>query len=76
MIQESPYEYIEHKLGVQGRYIYSDKDSDSKSLCLISYSGLNKRISRGATIQLRLGGGSSSPMLVSLIRFLIHGRML
>jgi hypothetical protein len=68
MKKESPYEYHNNVLGVQGRFLFAgDKryEAHEDSLCLISYSGLAKRIEREATAKLRDGGGAESPMLVS-----------
>lgn len=67
MCKESPYEYHEGKLGVQGRFIYSsDKicEAHEDSLCLISYKGLASRIDRGNIIKIR-PQAPNTPMLVS-----------
>lgn len=63
MIQESPYEYHNNKLGVQGRYIFSGPNSSSDSLCLIGERGLQQRISRGGCLRLR-ENAPNTPMLV------------
>jgi hypothetical protein len=65
MRKESPYEYFEGKLGVQGRFLISNRNAHSDSLRLITFQGLNARIQRGATTQLRPGRGFESPMLIS-----------
>lgn len=63
MIQESPYEYHNNKLGVQGRYIFSGSNAASDSLCLIGERGLQQRISRGGCLRLR-ENAPNTPMLV------------
>lgn len=63
MCKESPYEYYEGKLGVQGRFLFSGKDSHSNSLQLITYIGLAKKIERGNIHKLR-SQAPNTPMLV------------
>ena len=65
MKKESPYEYQNNTLGVQGRFLISNENKHEDSLCLITGSGLRKRIERGAITKLRDGGGLDTPMLVS-----------
>lgn len=67
MKKESPYEYHNNTLGVQGRFLfYGDKryEAHEDSLCLISYSGFVKKIDRGQITRLRVTA-ENAPMLVS-----------
>lgn len=64
MSKESPYEYHEGKLGVQGRFLFSGKNAHSDSLSLISESGIQKKIERGNIVKLR-SGCLNTQMLVS-----------
>lgn len=64
MCKESPYEYYENKLGIQGRFLISDKNVHPESLCLIGERGLQKKIERGQIVKLRITA-ANSPLLVS-----------
>jgi hypothetical protein len=64
MCKESPYEYYENRLGVQGRFLFSGKDAHSDSLCLIGERGFRSKIERGQIIRLR-SQAPNMPMLVS-----------
>lgn len=64
MCKESPYEYHEGKIGVQGRFLFSGKDAHPDSLCLIGVRGLQLKIERGQIIKIR-PQAANMPMLVS-----------
>lgn len=67
MKKESPYEYHNNVLGVQGRFLFTGNktnDSHPDTLGLITYIGFAKKIERGQIIRIRLQG-RNTPMLVS-----------
>lgn len=64
MCKESPYEYYEKRLGVQGRFLFSGKDAHPDSLCLIGVRGLQLKIERAQIIKIRTQA-PNTPMLVS-----------
>ncbi|MFV0398803.1 MAG: hypothetical protein ACK5JU_12460, partial [Bacteroidales bacterium] len=64
MAKETPYEYHEGKLGIQGRFLFSDENADPNSLCLISARGFRKKIEREQIVKLR-EQGPNTPMLVT-----------
>lgn len=67
MKKESPYEYHNNVLGVQGRFLFtSDKryEAHEDSLCLISYRGLAMKIEREQITRIR-PQAPGVPMLVS-----------
>ncbi|HBX45530.1 hypothetical protein [Limibacterium fermenti] len=64
MQKESPYEYYENKLGVQGRFLFSGKNAHPDSLCLIGERGFQRRIEREQIIRIR-PQAPNTPMLVS-----------
>jgi len=64
MCKESPYEYHEGKLGVQGRFLFSGENAHPESLCLITESGLKKKVGRVKIVKLRIAT-TNTPMLVS-----------
>jgi hypothetical protein len=41
---ETPYEYYNKQLGVKMRFLISDRNKHEQSLCIYSYSALNKRL--------------------------------
>lgn len=63
MCKESPYEYIDGKLGVQGRFLFSGENAHPDSLELITENGFNSKITRGKIVRLRTGC-LNTPMLV------------
>lgn len=63
MCKETPYEYHEDKLGVQGRFLFSGKNAHKDSLELITESGLHKRITREQIVRIR-AQAPNTPMLV------------
>lgn len=63
MYKESPYEYYDNKLGVQGRFIIAGKDAHADSLCLIGVRGLQLKIERGKIVKIR-PQAPNTPMLV------------
>jgi hypothetical protein len=63
MCKESPYEYYENKLGVQGRFLFSGDNAHPDSLELITENGFNSKILRGSIVRLRTGC-LNTPMLV------------
>ena len=67
MCKESPYEYHNSILGVQGRFLYlSDKicEAHENSLRVISYKGLASKIERGQIIRIR-SQAPNTPMLLA-----------
>lgn len=67
MKKESPYEYHNNVLGVQGRFLFTgDKryEAHEDSLCLIGIRGLQQKIDRGQITRIRLQA-PGTPMLVS-----------
>ena len=64
MYKESPYEYHNNKLGIQGRFLFSGKNEVEGSLHLTTESGLKSKIARGNIIKLR-NGCLNTPMLIS-----------
>jgi hypothetical protein len=63
MCKESPYEYYENKLGVQGRFLFSGENAHPESLQLITENGLKSKIKRENIVKLRTGC-LNTPMLV------------
>ena len=64
MCKESPYEYCDNKIGVQGRFLFTGKNAHAESLSLITESGLQKKVERGQIVKLR-AAAANAPMLVS-----------
>jgi hypothetical protein len=53
MRKESPYEYHEGKLGIQGRFLFGGEDAHPDSLCLIGIRGLQLKINREQIYKIR-----------------------
>jgi hypothetical protein len=64
MCKESPYEYHEGKLGIQGRFLFSGDNAHPDSLQFITENGFSSKILRGNIVRLRTGC-LNTPMLVS-----------
>jgi hypothetical protein len=63
MSKYNPYEFHNNILGVHGRCIFYGDNAHAESLCLISYIGLSKKITRHNIIKLR-PQAPNTPMLV------------
>lgn len=56
-MQNTPFTYHDGKLGVKVKYLISDRNKHVSSLCLITHSGLNKRVQRDSRCERLLRRG-------------------
>lgn len=64
MYKETPYEWHDGKLGVQGRFLTNDEEPHEDSLRLITGRGLRQRIARNQITRIR-PQAPNTPMLVA-----------
>jgi len=54
MLQETPYEFCNEKLGIKLKYLISDQNKHEDSLCLLTYRALKKRMDNLTSVETQL----------------------